>query len=118
MEELAQNKQNFKTHILSCCAKHKEVTMVWTNLAIDNYPQLEKEQFEMAWIGDIKYDTEYESINELGDVYPYYLNNTVIQKADGSYWVCGENVGTEEKVLHGAEGDYSIICTHEFYMYE
>lgn len=96
----------------------KEVTMVWTDLAIDNYPQPEKEQFEMAWIGDIKYDTEYESIIELGDVYPYFLNNTVIQKADGSYWVCGENVGTEEKVLHGAEGDYPIICTYEFYMYE
>lgn len=92
----------------------KEVTMVWTNLVIDNYPQPEKEEFEMAWIGDIKYDTEYESINELGDVYPYYLNNTVIQKADGSYWVCGENVGTEEKIVHGAEGDYSIICTYEF----
>ena len=96
----------------------KEVTMVWTNLAIDNYPQPEKEQFEMAWTGDIKYDTEYESIIEFEDVYPYYLNNTVIQKVDGSYWVCGENVGTEEKIVHGAEGDYSIICTHEFYMYE
>ena len=96
----------------------KEVTMVWTNLAIDNYPQPEKEQFEMAWTGDIKYDTEYESIIEFEDVYPYYLNNTVIQKVDGSYWVCGEKVGTEEKIVHGAEGDYSIICTHEFYMYE
>ena len=52
---------------------------------------------------------------ELGDVYPYYLNNTVIQKTDGSRWVCGENVGTEEKIVHGAEGDYSIICTDEFY---
>ena len=29
--------------------------------------------------------------------------------------VCGENVGTEEKIVHGAEGDYSIICTDEFY---
>ena len=96
----------------------EEVTMVWTNLAVDNYPKPKKEQFEMAWTGDIKYDTEYESIIEFGDVYPYYLNNTVIQKIDGSYWVCGENVGTEEKIVHEAEGDYSIICTHEFYMYE
>ena len=33
----------------------------------------------------------------------------MIQKTDGSRWVCGENVGTEEKIVHGAEGDYSII---------
>lgn len=62
-----------------------------------------------------KYDTEYKSIIELGDVYPYYLNNIVMQKADGSYWVCGENIGTEEKVVHGAEGDYSIVCRYEFF---
>lgn len=92
----------------------EEVTIVWTNLAVDNYPQPKKEQFEMAWTGDIQYDTEYESIMGLGDIYPYYLNNTVIQKTDDSYWVCGENVGTEEKIVHGAEGDYSIICTYEF----
>ena len=92
----------------------EEVAMVWTNLAMDNYPQPEVEQIEMVWKGDIKYDTEYESIIELGDVYPYYLNNTVIQKTDGSYWVCGENVGTKEKLVSGAEGDYSVICTYEF----
>ena len=39
----------------------------------------------------------------------------MIQKTDGSRWVCGENVGIEEKIVHGAEGDYSIICTDEFY---
>lgn len=93
----------------------EDVVMVWTDLAVDGYPQPEQKQFEMAWIGKLKYNTECESIMELGDVYPYYLNNTVIQEADGSYWVCGENVGTEEKIVHGAEGDYSIICTHEFH---
>lgn len=91
-----------------------DVVMVWTDIAVDGYPQPKKEQFEMAWIGDIKYDTEYESIIELGDVYPYYLNNTVIQKTDGSYWVCGENVGSEEKVVSGAEGDYSVVSDYEF----
>ncbi|MCI8542330.1 MAG: hypothetical protein HFH95_03280 [Lachnospiraceae bacterium] len=43
------------------------------------------------------------------------MNNTVIQKADGSYWVCGENVGTEEKTVHGRETDYTVVCTHEFH---
>ena len=92
----------------------EEVTMVWTNLAMSNYPQPNIEQIKLVWTGDIKYDTEYESIIELGDAYPYYLNNTVIQKMDGSYWVCGENVGSEEKVISGAEGDYSVVCDYEF----
>lgn len=92
----------------------EEVTMVWTNLAMSNYPQPNIEQIKLVWTGDIKYDTEYESIIELGDAYPHYLNNTVIQKMDGSYWVCGENVGSEEKVISGAEGDYSVVCDYEF----
>ncbi len=91
------------------------VVMVWTNLAVAGYPQLDADQIAMAWTGNLKYDTEYESIEEFKEVYPRYLNNTVIQKADGSYWVCGENVGAEEKLVSGAEGDYSIICTHEFH---
>lgn len=91
------------------------VVMVWTNLAVAGYPQLDADQIAMVWTGNLKYDTEYESIEEFKEVYPRYLNNTVIQKADGSYWVCGENVGAEEKLVSGAEGDYSIICTHEFH---
>ena len=92
----------------------EDVAMVWTNLAIDNYPQPEIEQIKKGWTGEIKYDTEYTSIQEFGEVYPYFLNNTVIQKMDGTYWVCGEDVGTEEKIVHGAEGDYPLIFSHEF----
>lgn len=68
----------------------------------------------MFWTEGSKYNKEYDNIAEFDGVYPRYLNNTVIQKSNGSYWVCGENVGTEEKVVHGAEGDYSVICTHRF----
>lgn len=93
----------------------EDVVMVWTDLAVDGYPQPNEEEVAMAWTGSTKYHTEYDSIAEFEDIYPRYLNNTVIKKADGSYWVCGENVGTEEKIVSGAEGDYSIICTHEFY---
>ena len=47
-------------------------------------------------------------------VFPRYFNNTVIQKSDGSYWACGEDVGTEEKSVRGQEAYYTVICTHEF----
>lgn len=42
------------------------------------------------------------------------MSVSLIQKADGSYWVCGENIGEEEMVVHGAEADYSIIYTYQF----
>ena len=93
----------------------EDVIMVWTDLAVSGYQQADAEDDSMAWTGDLKYNTEYDNIAGFDDVYPRLLNNTVIRKADGSYWVCGENVGTEEKVVYGAEGDYSIICTYEFY---
>ena len=82
----------------------------FASLVIDESKPVTREQFNRIF----KVHQEYESIIELGDAYPYYLNNTVIQKMDGSYWVCGENVGSEEKVISGAEGDYSVVCDYEF----
>lgn len=90
---------------------------VWTGLAADGYPQPDADTFALVWTGKQRY-TVPDEIGESGGDYPRFLNNTVIQKADGSYWVCGENVGTEEKVVHGAEGDYSVVCTHEFTLCE
>lgn len=96
----------------------EDVVMVWTNLALSGYPQPNAEDIAKAWTGKLKYNTEYNDILEFDKIYPKYLNNTVILKTDGSYWVCGENVGTEEKVVYGAEGDYTSICTHEFHLCE
>lgn len=42
------------------------------------------------------------------------MNNTVILKTDGSHWVCGENVGEQERTVHGEEADYSVVCTGDF----
>ncbi len=96
----------------------QQVIMVWTNLAVAGYPQPGPEEISLAWTGNLKYNTAYNDISEFEDIYPFLLNNTVIQKTDGSYWVCGENVGTEEKVVHGAEGDYYVACSHEFSLCE
>lgn len=94
----------------------EDVVMVRTDLAVEvGDPQPDADDIAMAWTGRLKYNTEYENIAEFGGIYPYHLQNTVIQKADGSYWVCGENVGTEEKEIPGVEGNYTIICTHEFH---
>ncbi|MCR5753749.1 MAG: hypothetical protein K6G30_02900, partial [Acetatifactor sp.] len=92
----------------------EEVVMVWTNLKVDGYPQITGEDYPEVWSGKKKYDMEHNVIEEFGDVYPYFLSNTVVQKMDGSYWVCGENVGTEEQTVYEAEGEYSMIYTHQF----
>lgn len=93
----------------------EDVVMVWTDLAVETEdPQPDADDIAKAWTGRYKI-AEYNTIAEYGDAGLKHLSNTVIQKTDGSYWVCGENVGTEEKVVPGAEASYTIICTHEFH---
>ncbi|MCI8791018.1 MAG: hypothetical protein HFH92_18370 [Lachnospiraceae bacterium] len=90
------------------------VVMVWTNFALENL-EPDREDLVLTWTGSLRYNMEYDDIAEFVGIGPRILNNTVIQKADGSYWVCGENVGTEEKMVHGMEGVYPAVCTHEFH---
>lgn len=96
----------------------EDVVMVWTDLAVDGYPQTDIDDIRKAWTGNLKYNTKLDSITEFDGIYPKSLNNTVIQKADGSYWVCGENTGTEEKAVLGAEDDYIVFYSHEFCLCE
>ena len=38
-------------------------------------------------------------------------------KNDGSYWICGEGVGTEQKTVSG-ETEYTVTCSSKFVPYE
>ena len=44
------------------------------------------------------------------------MENTVIRRSDSSYWICGANVGDEEKVLpvYYEATDFPLVCTSEF----
>ena len=92
----------------------ENVVMVWTNRSVPNYPQPSSQDIAMGLTGRLAYNTDYNDIAELDEVYPKFLNNTVIQKSDGSYWACGENIGNEKKTIQGSEGNYPVICTYEF----
>lgn len=92
----------------------EDVVMVWTDIAADYDLELDADNLSRVWTGKLKYTVD-DTITEFDGFYPRFLNNTVIQKADGSYWVCGENVGTEERVVYGELADYSVICIHEFH---
>ena len=92
----------------------EDVVMVWTDLEVGYDLEPGTEDAVMTWLGKQKYNMEYDDIAEVEGVFPRYFNNTVIQKSDGSYWACGEDVGTEEKSVRGQEAYYTVICTHEF----
>lgn len=109
-------KNNTKEFVLWMGKKYRTVAgngaIVWTDLAV-NY----ESSLGGGKQGKTKYNVEYDSINEFNGEYPI-LDNTIFKKTGGSYWICGENVGTEKKVVHGAVADYTDICIHEFYPYE
>lgn len=48
-----------------------------------------------------------------------FEDNTMIRKSDGSYWICGMNVGDEKKVLsrYYEVSDLECICSSEFLKY-
>ena len=92
----------------------EDVVMVWTDLEVGYDLEPGTEDAVMTWLGKQKYNMEYGDMAESEGVFPRYFNNTVIQKSDGSYWACGEDVGTEEKSVRGQEAYYTVICTHEF----
>ncbi len=110
----------------------KEDGSVWTwgynytgNCGVPNEPVISKpqkvaEDVRMVWTGSLDYNIDCQNIKEFGDFYERGLENTIIQKNDGSFWICGVNVGTEEKLLpiYYEAVDYRIVCTYEFLPYE
>lgn len=68
----------------------------------------------MVWTGSMQLNSDVTDIGQFEGIYPRFMDNTIVQKSDGSYWICGENVGTTEKVVHGAEADYTVVCSYEF----
>ena len=59
---------------------------------------------------------ECRTIAEFGGEYERLMENTVIRRTDGSFWICGANVGDEEKVLpvYYEATDFPLVCTSEF----
>lgn len=74
------------------------------------------EDVVMVWTDSLEYNIGVYDIKEFGGFNKRGLENTIIQKRDGSYWICGAGVGTEEKVIpfYYETVDYSMVCTHEF----
>lgn len=71
----------------------------------------------MVWTGRLQYNSDKYSLAGFDGKYPAEMMNTVIEKNDGSYWICGEGVGTEQKTVSG-ETEYTVTCSSKFVPYE
>lgn len=88
------------------------------NPTVISEPIMVADNVKMVWTGYTQTNSKEQSISEFEGIYPVFINNTIICKADDTFWICGENVGTEEKVVHGAEGDYTVAFSSEFVPYD
>lgn len=82
-------------------------------------PQKVAENVVMVWTGSIEENVEYNNIDEFGGEYPRDMENTIIQKDDGSYWICGANVGKTSKVLpiYYEISEHEMVCSYKFVPY-
>ncbi len=88
--------------------------------AIIPAPTKVAEDVAMVWTGSTKYNVGCTDILEYEDIYEPPMENTIIRKKDGSCYICGANVGTEEKVLliYYEVAGYRMVCTSEFLPYK
>lgn len=70
----------------------------------------------MVWTGNTHYNLGCYDISEFDGVYERYLENTIILKADGTYWACGIGLGGKTKILdrYWEASYYEVECTNEF----
>ena len=83
-------------------------------------PEKVAEDVSMIWTDRVTYNIDCIDISEFDGIYERGLENTIIQKRDGTYFICGANVGSEEKVLpyYYEVINYPMICTSEFLPYD
>ncbi len=75
---------------------------------------------QMVWTGKLFYNSDVTNIEDFEGFYERDLENTIIQKMDGTYYACGVNMGTEIKSIpdYYETTNFEVICTHEFLPYE
>ncbi|MFV0518267.1 MAG: hypothetical protein ACK5MV_12800 [Aminipila sp.] len=82
-------------------------------------PEKVAEDVMMVWTNIFSYNLDSAG-SEANQDDNRRMENTIIQKSDGSYWICGINIGTEEKTIpyYYEVAEFTVICSSEFYKYE
>ena len=79
------------------------------------------EDVVMVWTGTMQYNIDcFDYISETNLEYPRHYENTLIKKSDGSYWICGANVGRTIQYIsdYYELAEIEMVCTHEFWPIE
>jgi len=89
------------------------------NEPVVSVPQMVFSDAIMVWTGRLYQNIDVFDINEFDGFFPRDLENTIIEKSDGSFWICGMGVGNEEKIipLYFEATDFPAIFSHEFQPY-
>ena len=73
------------------------------------------ENVAMVWTGRTDYNVDCRDFTVFQENYEEERENTVILTADGSYWICGANVGTEKILpIYYETGNFPMVCSDEF----
>ena len=80
-------------------------------------PQMVASNVQRVWTGNLSYNIDTTDISELSGIITGLLENTIIEKTDGSFLACGKNMGGKEKTLdyyYEVGEPYTIVCTSKF----
>lgn len=82
-----------------------------------SFPQQVANDVKMIWTGLLYYNNDFKDIHAANEATNRALENTIIQKKDGSLWACGINMGTETKKIspYYESEEYETVCSASFY---
>ncbi|MBQ9990609.1 MAG: hypothetical protein IJP31_06680 [Lachnospiraceae bacterium] len=83
-------------------------------------PEKVAEDVTFVWTGKFDQNVDFDHISEAPEINEGYFENTIIQKSDGSLWICGNQVGRRVKIIipYYELSEYITICTHEFWPFK
>lgn len=73
------------------------------------------EDVAMVWTGRISYNMDCQDLTEFIENYERDRENTMILTKDGSYFICGADVGEEKALpIYYEAGNFPLVCSCEF----
>ena len=74
------------------------------------------ENVQRVWTGLLNYSAKEDDITDMGEFGNDYVDNTIIEKTDGTFYACGMGVGDKSVVLpqYYEVSELDTVCSSEF----
>ena len=74
------------------------------------------EDVQRVWTGLLNYSAKEDDITDMEEFGNYYVDNTIIEKTDGTFYACGMGVGDKSVVLpqYYEVSELDTVCSSEF----